>query len=77
MDVIRAPPYSYQFRELVVVRAKAYNVYGWALTYSPDNTTGATTRTEPAKMGPISVDAFETNINQVSVFWAPQTTGVE
>ena len=28
-------------------------------------------------MGPVSVDAFETTITQISVFWAPFTTGPE
>jgi hypothetical protein len=38
--------YQYQFRELLQVKFRAYNSYGWALEYSPVNQVGATVRTE-------------------------------
>ena len=41
MSVFRAAPFNYVFRDLVKVKAKAYNSFGWALEFSPANTVGA------------------------------------
>ena len=75
MDELRASPYNYAFRELVVARVRAYNFYGWGDDWSTDNTAGALTRIEPTKMGAISVDAFTTTITQVSVYWTALDLG--
>lgn len=53
MNIFRAAPYNYSFRDLVKVRAKAYNSFGWSLAYSPVNTSGAQVRIEPTKMSSI------------------------
>lgn len=34
--------YGYQFRDLVTLKLRSYNKYGWSLNYSPTNTVGAT-----------------------------------
>lgn len=34
--------YGYQFRDLVTLKFRSYNRYGWSLNYSPTNTVGAT-----------------------------------
>ena len=47
MSVFREAPYNYVFRDLIKVRAKAFNFFGWALQFSPQNTVGATVRYEP------------------------------
>jgi hypothetical protein len=77
MNIFRAAPYNYSFRDLVKVRAKAYNSFGWSLAYSPVNTSGAQVRIEPTKMSVISVVPDATTITQISLIWPPLTTGVE
>ena len=68
MSVIRQT-YGYQFRELMQVKFKAYNVYGWALEYSTVNTEGATIRTEPNKPPVIYANPELTSTTQVTVWW--------
>ena len=77
MSVLITAPYNYAFRETVKVRARAYNSYGWAEEYSPANEVGATVRVIPTPMGPISVNAVETTITQITVYWSMLTTGEE
>jgi hypothetical protein len=77
MSELRASPYTYAFRELVVARVRAYNSYGWGDDWSADNTIGALTRIEASKMGAISVDAFTTTITQVSVYWTALALGTD
>ena len=77
MAVLITAPYNYVFRDTVKVRARAYNSYGWAEEYSPVNEGGATVRVIPSQMGPISVNAVETTITQISVYWSMLTTGEE
>ena len=46
MTVFRSSPYYLVYPELIVVRAKAFNHYGWS-TVSNVNAQGATVRREP------------------------------
>jgi len=39
--------YGYQFRDLVTLKFRSYNRYGWSLNYSPTNTVGATIKVQP------------------------------
>jgi len=48
MDTLRSDTYGYTFRELIVVRVRAYNFYGWGDDYSEANTSGALCRIEPS-----------------------------
>jgi len=41
--------YNLAYPQLIVVRASAYNTFGWGDT-SPINTVGATIKTEPTQM---------------------------
>jgi hypothetical protein len=76
MSVLR-DSYGYSFRELVTFKLRANNQYGWADDYGPVNTGGATVRTEPAAVGTIFVNAFQTTTQQVTVFWDELTSGTD
>ena len=77
MDVFTDHPYNLSFRDLIEVRARAYNIYGWQENYSPVNTEGITVRRVPSKMNAISVNAVETTTTQITVYWASLTLGDE
>lgn len=55
MSVFNDPPYNLDFRDRIVAKARAYNVYGWQEAYSEPNTSGITVRREPVKVGQITV----------------------
>ena len=74
MDVLQTT-YGYEFRDLIEFKVQSYNSYGWADSYSPINTSGETLRVEPTTMGTIYINAFETTIERVTVYWSELTTG--
>ena len=51
MAVFADPPYNLIFRQLIEVRGRAYNLFGWQALYSEPNTEGVTLRRVPSKMG--------------------------
>jgi len=53
MTTLVAPTYSLTYGELVAVRVKSRNAYGWSLD-SQTNTVGATIQTVPTQMGTIT-----------------------
>jgi hypothetical protein len=59
----------------VTAQVKAFNVYGWSLSYSPVNTNGATIKVVPSQMGTIFVNAFATTTTQVTVYWSALSPG--
>lgn len=63
MQVFKDAPYNLEFRDLIVARVRAYNLYGWQIDYSPANTSGVTVRREPSQMGIVSVDSVGTTIS--------------
>jgi hypothetical protein len=72
MTVLTASPYSYTFDDLVVVRAKARNVIGFATSYSPVNTSGAKIRSIPSTMViPTLVSYTDTSL---SISWTALTS---
>jgi hypothetical protein len=72
MSIFRSV-YSYQFRELLQVKFRSYNKYGWALDYSPVNQIGATIRTEPEAPPVIYVNPTLTSTTQITVWWDAYT----
>lgn len=40
-SVLRQPPYSLSYKDLVVARVRARNAIGWAHSFSDPNTIGA------------------------------------
>ena len=62
MKVFKDPPYNLEFRQPIVVKARAFNAYGWQPLYSPENSTGVTVRREPIKMNDVTVVPVDTTI---------------
>ena len=60
MQVLKDAPYNLEYRELIVAKARAYNVYGWQTTYSTANVAGITIRREPSQVGLITVNQVGT-----------------
>jgi hypothetical protein len=47
-SVLRQPPYSLEYNEMVVAKVKARNSIGWAASYSTPNTVGALVQVLPS-----------------------------
>ena len=48
MQVFKDPPFNLEFRDPIVVKARAYNIFGWQETYSTPNEGGIQVRREPS-----------------------------
>jgi len=70
MNVLTAAPYNYVFEQLVKVRVTASNLYGSGPT-SISNSSGATIRRVPDKMGSLSVT--RKTENEIFLSWSALT----
>lgn len=68
MTVLRAAPYSLDFRTLIIAKAKARNAIGWNSNYSSLNTIGAKIQREPSQMA-VPTRGSLTNFDRVQVNW--------
>lgn len=75
LSVLRAIPYSLQFNELVVAKARARNAWGYG-AYSEINTSGAFIQTEPVAPASPVLDIVTSTLNKIKVDW-PALTGLK
>jgi hypothetical protein len=77
LTVLRASPFSLQYNDLVVVKARARNVWGYG-AFSENNTSGAHVQTEPNAPASPTLDIVISTLTQIKVDWqslAPMSTG--
>lgn len=74
MTVLRADPYKLSKGQLIIVVARAFNLYEWG-QFSQVNVEGATLETEPVGVTTLAfVDTAESNNMQVKLSWTKLTS---
>lgn len=72
LSVLRAAPFSLEFDELISVKARAYNQFGWA-EFNQLNDEGARVQSEPSTIDSISLIAPTSTLSTLVVEW-PEVT---
>ena len=75
MTTFTSSPYSYVFDDVIYVRVKATNSYGYGVTSDPCDNTGARIRSVPAKMLAPTESLLSTD-TEILLSWIP-LTGVD
>jgi len=74
LTVLRAAPYSLEFNDLVVAKARAKNIWGFG-AYSENNTAGAYIQTEPNAPASPVLDIALSTLTSIKLDW-PALTGL-
>ena len=77
MTVLRSPPYSLQYAELVSAKLRARNAINWS-EYSPSNAAGALVETEPKQTAtPTPTSGTSTDHRRLHVQWSAITSAAD
>jgi hypothetical protein len=68
LSTLRTTPFSLSRNNLVVVKARAHNQFGYG-DYSEPNTAGATVQTEPDQITTITLDIATSHNTQIVLNW--------
>ena len=71
--MLRASPYNLEFKDTVVAKARARNIFGSG-HYSEPNLTGAAIQVEPFTVGDAVLDIVVSSLSQIKLDW-PQLQG--
>lgn len=76
LSTLRAAPYSLNFNNLVEIKIRAHNKFGWS-NYSPSNVDGARVQVEPVKISKIVLNATESTLTSISLSWTQLASQLE